>query len=291
MRWSIMTVMNREGTMKIKSFTIIAVLGLLSAIFPLGVVAHASTWSGSGPGNVTVFDGTTSNPQLQYLLQGPDVWFTEMWDFHTIADADGEIELPYLYEGFHAWFQVRVFLRAYVTHNSVTTFFPLVDLGPVDCCDSPSGGFSIPGTATLNVQAGDTYGFQFGGSNFDEDMTLLGTFTIMLPAEVSINVIPKKLNVKKMGVLPVVVFGSADLDVATIDLTSIRLEGVAPIRSNVGARNLRLKFRAQEIVSVLGEVDDGDEVVLHLTGNLKEESGGGAIMAEDTVLILKKGKK
>ena len=94
-----------------------------------------------------------------------------------------------------------------------------------------------------------------------------------------------------MGVLPVVVFGSADLDVATIDLTSIRLEGVAPIRSNVGARNLRLKFRAQEIVSVLGEVDDGDEVVLHLIGNLKEESGGGAIMAEDTVLILKKGKK
>jgi len=83
---------------------------------------------------------------------------------------------------------------------------------------------------------------------------------------VSVNIIPQKLNAKKMGVVPVVIFGSADLDVATIDLASIRLEGVAPIRSNLGTDELRLKFRAQEIVAVLGEVEDGDVVLLHLTG-------------------------
>ena len=116
------------------------------------------------------------------------------------------------------------------------------------------------------------------------------TVSIDVAVVVSVNIIPQKLNAKKMGVVPVVIFGSADLDVATIDLASIRLEGVAPIRSNLGVDELRLKFRAQEIVAVLGEVEDGDVVLLHLTGNLKEESGGGAIMGEDTVLMIKKGK-
>jgi len=38
----------------------------------------------------------------------------------------------------------------------------------------------------------------------------------------------------------------------------------------------------------LGDVNDGDCVVVHLTGNLKEEYGGTPIAGEDVVLIIKK---
>jgi hypothetical protein len=114
--------------------------------------------------------------------------------------------------------------------------------------------------------------------------------SVIVAIEVPFNVIPKKLNVKKMGVLPVVVFGSADLDVTMIDPASIRLEGVPPIRSNVGGKMLTLKFRAQDIVEAIGEVNDGEVVILQLTGNLNEDAGGDAIIGEDTVLIIKKGK-
>jgi len=53
--------------------------------------------------------------------------------------------------------------------------------------------------------------------------------------------------------------------------------------------DLTLKFSTQEIVSALGNVNDGDELVLPLTGNLKEEFGETPIQGEDVVVILKKG--
>ncbi|MHC4736596.1 MAG: right-handed parallel beta-helix repeat-containing protein [Planctomycetota bacterium] len=43
---------------------------------------------------------------------------------------------------------------------------------------------------------------------------------------------PNPLNVKSLGVLPVAVLGSEDFDVSSIDVASIRLAGVAPIRSS-----------------------------------------------------------
>jgi len=57
-----------------------------------------------------------------------------------------------------------------------------------------------------------------------------------------------------------------------------------------GYMDLTLKFDTQEIVSALGEVSDGQVLVLHLASNLKEEFGGLPIVGEDVVVILKKGK-
>ncbi len=74
---------------------------------------------------------------------------------------------------------------------------------------------------------------------------------------VPFNVIPKKLNIKKNGVLPVVVYGSEDVAVAMIDPTSLQLEGVDPLRWNVTGHKITLKFSAQDIVDVIGEVSDG----------------------------------
>ena len=56
-------------------------------------------------------------------------------------------------------------------------------------------------------------------------------------------------------------------------------------------RDLTLKFNKQEIVEVMGDVQDGQLVVLKLSGNLKKEFGGTVIEGEDVVIIKKKGRK
>ncbi len=114
------------------------------------------------------------------------------------------------------------------------------------------------------------------------------------------------LNIKSKGVLPVVLLGSSDFDVNGIDPDSLLLSGVAPVRSVVnddaefvtdgscatdqadGYEDLVLKFDRRAIVAVLGEVQHRDVVTLTLTGTSFE---GAEIMAEDTITIIKRGKR
>ena len=118
---------------------------------------------------------------------------------------------------------------------------------------------------------------------------------------------PNPLNVKSKGVLPVAVLGSEDFDVFNIDPASIRLEGVAPVRSSYedvaapvsngaddcdcttegpdGYLDLVLKFDAHEIVAALGGVYDGDVYLLILTG---ETIAGTPIEGTDCVVIIAK---
>jgi len=44
---------------------------------------------------------------------------------------------------------------------------------------------------------------------------------------------PNPLNLKSRGILPVAILGSEDFDIDTIDIASIRLEGVMAVRSNI----------------------------------------------------------
>jgi hypothetical protein len=111
------------------------------------------------------------------------------------------------------------------------------------------------------------------------------------------DIIPKKLNVKKMGVIPVVIRSTETFDVATIDDPgSLELAGVTPHRWHMGKKKLTLKFKAQDIVGpIRNDVSHGDEIVLHLTGRLinelDPEAEGPVIVGEDTVIIIKKGKQ
>lgn len=130
--------------------------------------------------------------------------------------------------------------------------------------------------------------------------------------KVSLDIKPQScrnpLNVKSKGVLPVAVLGTEELDAAEIDLATIELSGVPPIRWSYedvstpaedgkecgcttegtdGFTDLTLKFRTQEIVEALGEVDDGDVVVLTLTGKTLD---GTPIEGQDCLVIIKKGK-
>jgi regulation of enolase protein 1 (concanavalin A-like superfamily) len=119
---------------------------------------------------------------------------------------------------------------------------------------------------------------------------------------------PNPVNVKLKGVTPVAVLGTDGLDVAQIDVDSLRLEGVAPIRSAVedvatpyepwigknealdctdsgpdGLPDLALKFDTQELVAALGHVEDGQVRTLTLTGALGD---GTPIEGEDVVVLL-----
>ena len=138
---------------------------------------------------------------------------------------------------------------------------------------------------------------------------------------------PNPLSVKEKGVLPVAITGLEDFDVTQIDPATVRLfrKGladpikVAPLRWSLedagvpyepfigkesayacleyhsdeygvfdGYLDLSIKFKAQEVVAALGEINDRDVVVLQISGRMKEEFGGANIVGEDVVWILKR---
>ncbi len=133
---------------------------------------------------------------------------------------------------------------------------------------------------------------------------------VSIPVDVDIKPgsCPNPLNVTENGVLPVAILGTAEFDVFTLDLTSIRLAGVAPIRSSYedvstpvldaeddcvcttdgadGFVDLTLKFSSQEIVAALGPVSDSDQVPLTLTAQTLD---GTSIVGTDCVIVLAKG--
>jgi hypothetical protein len=127
--------------------------------------------------------------------------------------------------------------------------------------------------------------------------------------EVIMNVKPPNcsgpsINMKSQGVTPVVIVGTEDLDVTMIDLSSVELQGAAPVRSTVediancespeldGYPDLVLKFDTQELVRGMhASQRDGDTLenddwpLLRLTGSL---SDGTLIYADQVVSV--KGK-
>lgn len=142
--------------------------------FTVSTPAQAVTiWSATGPGTVTVLqDGSGGVSEMTYSLSGSEVFSTQTWTFLTTAASSGPVTYDWAYDGFHAFFQVRVFL---IADNGVDQ--TLVNDGPVNCCTPPSGGFNYSGQYTFNVLAGESYGFRFGGSNFDSNSVLQGHFT------------------------------------------------------------------------------------------------------------------
>ncbi len=99
---------------------------------------------------------------------------------------------------------------------------------------------------------------------------------------------PNPLNPVSRGVLPVAIVGSEGADVSEIDVATVHLEGVAPLRSGTedvatpasgdgcecntegpdGYQDLTLKFATQDIVAALGFVPAFEVRTLTLTGNL-----------------------
>jgi uncharacterized protein len=124
---------------------------------------------------------------------------------------------------------------------------------------------------------------------------------------------PNPINVKDRGVLPVAILGTEGFDVTQIDPATVQLVNVSPLRWSYedvatpyepfigkvcafdcttdgpdGYSDLVLHFSTQEIIAALGDIADGDVLVLRLTGNLLADFGSTPIIGEDVVVILKK---
>jgi hypothetical protein len=178
---------------------------------------------------------------------------------------------------------------------SATTFIGVEDTDGIDAIQIEATGHV---SAKLNVF-------------FIDNLTFGGTLdTGPTEVEVTMNVNPPScsgasINVKSKGVTPVVIAGSEDFDVTTIDPASILLHGVAPVRSAIedvpycnnsgsdGYWDLTLKFDTKELVDAMeaSAVAQGvtlandDLPVLHLTGSLFD---GTTIYADEPVSV--KGK-
>jgi hypothetical protein len=118
---------------------------------------------------------------------------------------------------------------------------------------------------------------------------------------------PNPLQVRKQGVVPAAVLGTGEFDVRDIDTSTLLLEGVAPLRWNYedvstpaggdscqcttqggdGYEDLTLKFSAPDVVEMLGEVVNGENRPLVLTGDLMD---GTSFEATDCMVIRANGK-
>jgi hypothetical protein len=151
------------------------------------------------------------------------------------------------------------------------------------------GTFTYTPNADFSNTVPDTFDYTVCDTTTPTPSCATATVSIIVAVEAFFNVIPSKLNVTQMGVLPVELRSSEDFDVTTINPESLMLQGVAPLWWNMARKKLTLKFSAQGIVSNIGSVNNGDVVVLQLTGLDVNEV---AIIGEDPVIIIKnKGKQ
>jgi len=173
--------------------------------------------------------------------------------------------------------------------------------------------FDEPGASLIWPSlSGDGRAFYFSKSVDGEPYDIWVSYVV--PQEVAVDIkpgsCPNPLKLKSKGVLPVAILGTEDFDVNTIDIASVRLEGVAPIRSGLedvatpaadgnececseegpdGYTDLTLKFKRQDVVEqlaiVAGELVHREEMVLTLTGTLCD---GTEIEGTDCVVIVGK---
>lgn len=131
---------------------------------------------------------------------------------------------------------------------------------------------------------------------------------------------PNQVNLRSRGVTPAAVLGTVELDVQAIDPSSLRVAGVAPLRSALedvaapffpffgrdealdcttqgpdGRPDLTLKLDTPALRSAVQQhlgrpPRDGEVVVLPLTGRLRPERGGGEIQGEDVLVVLGKDR-
>jgi hypothetical protein len=150
-----------------------------------------------------------------------------------------------------------------------------------------------------------------GNEVFRMDNVSFAPFSVAVFVDIKPQGCPNPLNTKSKGVTSVAILGTADFDITQIDIASLRLEGVAPVRSSMedvatpftptdglddahdcndfgpdGFADLTLKFDTQDLIQALGDVEDGEVRVVTLTGVLHD---GTPIEGQDVVVIKAKG--
>jgi len=193
--------------------------------------------------------------------------------------------------------------------DKLSDFVPLVEYRPdgiiLDHYTGTITGILADGSVLNNLFAIYNTGALEGIGNI---IIVHKPVTIKVDVDVRPSSCPNPVNVKSKGVLPVAILGTEEFDVSTIDIASIFLNGVQAIRSILedvsapfddpnececftngpdGFMDLTLKFKTQQIVESLGEVNTGDILTLPLTGVLND---GTPIEGADCVVIVGRHK-
>ena len=135
---------------------------------------------------------------------------------------------------------------------------------------------------------------------------------VIVPVDIKPQLCPNPLNVKSKGVLSVAILGTEIFDVKEIDPNSLEILGISSLRSSFedvaapvteealpedclcsaegpdGFMDMALKFDTQAIIGAIGPVEDGEYIILTLTGSLWD---GTPIEGTDCVWVQKKGKQ
>jgi hypothetical protein len=155
--------------------------------------------------------------------------------------------------------------------------------------------FTQAGPMTFSVTAIDQHGGVSAPVAYDVDV-------IQSP---SIEVLPGQVNLNGGGLVPVVLFSTADFDVATLDLESLQLSGATAVDSafedvdDDGDLDLVLYFQREDFLDAYaaalvvdladGTLDDNhQEVELVLTGQTQD---GADILGTAGVVFFMTGKK
>ncbi len=180
------------------------------------------------------------------------------------------------------------------------------------------GDFVQNGMETVPVLAGQTFGFVVRTTDgFEGEASAFFTPTEFPPEECAPSLLmvqldvkpqscPNPINTKSQGVLPVAILGTASFDVTQIDVSSITLEGVSPLRDAIedvatplqvptvpepdsctdegpdGFDDLTLKFDTQEVLEALGFPSKGDVISVELEGTLLD---GTLFEGYDNIII------
>lgn len=151
---------------------------------PSYALIGGSAWTASGLGTVNLLnDGSGGDPAMDYFLSPSGVSTLRTWSFKATSSQTGPLTVDYDYSGMHSWCKASVFLRAVVIRAGVTVSSEQLAYARDNNCNYsyPSGGFDESGSYTFNVQAGDVFGFEFGGDHYDGSQLMFGTFTVSQP--------------------------------------------------------------------------------------------------------------
>jgi hypothetical protein len=257
-------------------------------------VTNSIFWDNTDSDNQYEISSYMTNPTVEYCnVQGGYAGDGNIDLDPLFADADGEDNI----------------IGTVDDDLRLTTGSPCVDAGKNaligrDWADLDGDGITEDETVPYDLD---------GNPRIENDIVDMGAYEFVetaIPVEVDIKPAncPNPVNVGSKGVVPVAILGTEIFDVNTIDPNTLLLEGVAAVRYAYedvaapvadeaecvcsadgpdGFMDMTLKFDTQQLAAAMGEIEDGQEWLLHLTGQLND---GTAIEGTDCILIIQKGK-
>lgn len=199
-------------------------------------------WSSTvlqGPLDVDINPAAGPSDYIQFSYQAPSPYnyTARRARFSAMATSTGTVSFDWEYYFFHSWYNVYADLWLYADGPSGRTEQHLVDFYNLEY----TGPKTFTGSASIDVTEGYEFGLEVGGSNFDYSQILEGTVTLTnflfpyVPVLIDIKPgsYPNSFNANGNGVIPIAILGSADLDAADIDPSTLSFEGaVVRVKGN-----------------------------------------------------------